>query len=812
MSLVAGNKLGPYEILGLIGTGGMGEVYKARDTRLDRTIAIKVAKSQFSERFEREARAVAALNHPHICTLHDVGSNYLVMEFIDGVPLKGPLPVDKALEYAGQILDALDAAHRKGIVHRDLKPANILVTIQGIKLLDFGLAKLSREPGRVEETQTMSLTEVGAVMGTPAYMPPEQWEGKPADARSDIYTFGCVLYEMLTGRRAGRERTPLRPARLEKVVAGCLANDPSARWQSAAEVKDQIAGSMRPRLGMRLGITAAAGIAVLALLGIFLWQRVKAAPLTDKDILVLADFTNSTGDPVFDGALRQALTFQVEQSPFLKIMDAAEVNQALQLMGRKPGDPISHETAHDICVREGEKATLEGSIAAIGRTYLLELESINCQTGQTLAREQAEAADKEHVLDALSKAVKGLRAKLGESLSSIQKLDRPYAQGHEVTTASLDAFEEFAMGNAEFGKGSSLNAIPHFRRATELDPSFAMAFAVGGVMYRNVGQVALARDFNDRAYALIDRASSEREKLFITAQHYSLAGDDHKAIETYELLTRAYPRDANFHNNLGGLYNRVGETQKAVGEFEEAVRAAPRLPVGIENLSSTLLRLERLGEARAVLDKAIALGADAPRFHEGLLRIAYIQGDPAAAQKEIQWFAAKPEEYTALQLEATQALALGQPRNARQLIQKAVEMMRLRNLDEPAARVEGLAQVDALMAAGAFPKAPKRVSKPEKRNGNPNSSAALYSNGQALLIARKASEAAADFQKVLDHKVANWGPYYPLCYLGVARAAVMTHDTERAMKAYKDFFASWKEAEPDNPVLLEARDEYGALH
>jgi Tol biopolymer transport system component/predicted Ser/Thr protein kinase len=269
MPLSAGARLGPYEILAPIGAGGMGEVYKARDTRLDRVVAIKVSKEQFSQRFEREARAVAALNHPHICTLHDVGPDYLVMEYIEGAPLKGPLPVEKAAEYAGQILDALDAAHRKGITHRDLKPANILVTKQGIKLLDFGLAH--RAPG---ENNPPTLTLVGTVMGTPAYMAPEQWEGKAADARSDIYSFGCVLYEMLTGKRAARDQKPVEPAALENVLAGCLEKDPDDRWQSARDVRRALAlpTSSVAKPVRRWPRTAAAAVVVGALWFLAPWR------------------------------------------------------------------------------------------------------------------------------------------------------------------------------------------------------------------------------------------------------------------------------------------------------------------------------------------------------------------------------------------------------------------------------------------------------------------------------------------------------------------------------------------------------------
>jgi len=231
MSLSLGEKLGPYEIITPIGAGGMGEVWKARDTRLDRIVAIKTSRAEFSDRFAREARAVAALNHPHICQLYDVGPHYLVMEYVEGSPLKMPLQMERAVEYADQILSALDAAHRKGIIHRDLKPANILVTKHGIKLLDFGLARI--QSGSADST----LTQSGERMGTPAYMAPEQWEGKSGDARTDIYGFGCVLYEMLTGKRALQQgRVPVQSPLFDSIIGTCLEKAPEDRWQTASDI------------------------------------------------------------------------------------------------------------------------------------------------------------------------------------------------------------------------------------------------------------------------------------------------------------------------------------------------------------------------------------------------------------------------------------------------------------------------------------------------------------------------------------------------------------------------------------------------
>src|SRR5665213_714054 len=418
MDLKPGAKLGPYEIVSRIGEGGMGQVWKARDTRLDRIVAIKTSHKKFSERFEREARAVAALNHPHICTLYDVGPNYLVMEWIDGVPLRGPLSQQETLRFATEICDALDYAHQRGIVHGDLKPSNILVTHQGIKLLNCGLARAT--PGS-------------------------------ADARTDIYAVGSVLYEMLMGRRIAEDRRPLHPAALEKVLRKCLEPEPAARYQSAAELKQALATVAHPKGFRREYMIGAASIVMLiGGLALLVMQFPSNQRLSDKDVLVLADFSNATGDTIFDGTLRTALAIQLEQSPFLKILDDDQMQQDLKLMGRAPDTRISNVVAHDICVREGRKVMLDGAIADLGKVFVVTVQAVNCQNGATLAREQVQADGREQVLNAISKAATGIRGKLGESPSSIQTLDRPL---NLVSGASIEAFQAYALAVAERNQG-----------------------------------------------------------------------------------------------------------------------------------------------------------------------------------------------------------------------------------------------------------------------------------------------------------------------------------------------------------------------
>jgi eukaryotic-like serine/threonine-protein kinase len=502
-----GDTVGHYSIEAKLGEGGMGVVYKARDTRLGRGIALKFIKVQFGRRWEREARAVASLNHPHIATLYDAGehrhSPYLAMELVDGRPLKGPLPVEQAIEYGIQIADALAAAHAAGIVHRDLKPGNILVTAKGsVKLLDFGLAKLAQQEAAPASTQTAGLA------GTPGYMAPEQIAGQPADARSDIFAFGCVLYELLSGRRAFPGETimaslaaaaviepkPLDgvPERLGALVRSCLQKDPARRLQQMDDARVVLEELKQPGSGAathvlrasrkpwRIAIPVLMG-AVLAAGGIYyLSQRSNSQkgprPLTDKDTIVLSDFNNTTGDSVFDDALKQGLSVQLEQSPFLKLISERTVNETLKLMGHSAGDRLTPEITRDVCRRTNGKAMLTGSIAALGSQFVIGLKAVNCETGDVLAEAQEQAAGKEAVLKALDAAAVRLRSKLGESLKSVQEA----TPLEEATTASLEALKAYTLAIRTVFAQRETAALPLFQRALDLDPKFALAYNGSG--------------------------------------------------------------------------------------------------------------------------------------------------------------------------------------------------------------------------------------------------------------------------------------------------------------------------------------------
>ena len=532
-ALEAGARLGPYCVDHKLGEGGMGEVFRAIDTRLGRAVAIKITREEFSARFEREARAIAALNHPNICTVHDVGPNYLVMELVEGETLaarlkRGALPLNTALPYASQIAAALAEAHAKDIVHRDLKPGNIMIARSGIKVLDFGLAKSGGD-------ETVSASR--PVMGTPGYMAPEQRDRKPADARSDLYAFGCVLYEMLTGARVALQRRRMPSRKLEQIVSRCLEEDPARRWQSAAELQHQLASIAPSRRATRVAVASAAVLALSAAAAYVVLHRVPK--LTDRDTIVIAEFTNTTGDPVFDDTLRQGLAVQLQQSPFLSLISDARIRKTMALMNLPPDAHLTSDIAQGVCVRTASAAILEGSIASLGSEYVLGLRAKNCTTGDVLADEQAQAARKEKVLSALSHIAIRFRTRVGESLATIEKHSTPL---EEATTPSLEALQAYSAAWKALMSEGWVRAQPLFQRATEIDPDFAMAHAHVGFGYSIVGESALARPSTLKAYELRKRASDVERFYIDTLYDRDFTGNlerERRTLESWAGATRA---------------------------------------------------------------------------------------------------------------------------------------------------------------------------------------------------------------------------------------------------------------------------------
>jgi eukaryotic-like serine/threonine-protein kinase len=918
-----GQTISHYRVIERLGGGGMGVVYKAEDIRLHRFVALKfladdIARDpQSLSRFQREARAASALNHANICTIYEVEEHnrrpVIVMELLEGESLKerlrkGPLATDEILDFGIQTSDALEAAHEKGIIHRDIKSANIFVTGRGnAKILDFGLAKVSPLAGddageMATETQ---LTGPGSAMGTLPYMSPEQVRAQDLDARTDLFSFGVVLYEMATGALPFRgessgvifdlilNRAPVRPvslnpgvpAGLEHIIDRCLQKDRTLRYQHASEIRadlqllrrDKTAG-FRPAATTGIAkwwkvIVAAALLASLGA-GYFYFPRlIHGKPkLTDRDTIVLADFTNTTGDPVFDGTLRQGLAIQLEQSPFLKIMDDDQVRQDLRLMSLSPGERITNQIAHDICARDGAAATIDGSIGSLGRNYVVTLQAVTCQSGATLAREQIQVDGKEQVLRALGTAAAAMRAKLGESRNSIQRLNRPL---EEATTPSLEALQKYNAGTYELGLGHSLSAVPLFERATAIDPNFAEAYYRLGVAYEVAGDMARSAEYAKKAFGLVDRVS-EVERAEITPYYYRLTGEMDKSIDAWQQAIRNYPRSWVFHNQLSLIYVDLGQYEEGLKEALEAAR----LDAGADEAPyrrqlDAWICLDRLPEARQSAQKVRERRLDGPRIHQRFLEMAYIEDDQVAIARETQWFAGKPEEYLSFGLQAANLNVHGQRRDSGKLYQRAAETALRRGLRDVAREFEeadaladalsgvcGTANhlgrpVLALAMCGDAAQAEKlaavtsklfpvgtvwnTVQLPEIRaaialkRDRPAESVELlasaspyersyidasYFRGLGYLRLHKGAEAAAEFRKIVDHKGAswgatwvhpNWGLYYSISWLGLARGYALAGDTAKARKAYLDFLTLWKDADPDIQTLRQARVEYARL-
>lgn len=933
--LTVGRTLGHYRIIEEIGAGGMGVVYRAHDERLQRDVALKVLAPEVlidessRKRFRNEALALSRAIHPNIATVHDFdvqdGLDFLVMEYIQGVTVSeklrsAPFPEKEIIGLGIQLAEGLSAAHEHGIVHRDLKPGNLRLSTQGIlKILDFGIASVPVG----DSVTTQSSTDIGVIAGTLMYMAPEQLLGRKVDARTDIYAMGLVLYQMATGQHPfmdversrrligailnqvplpARQRNPIMSPELERIIARCLNKEPLTRYQTAKEVAADLCrlefassttestAAKRPlprwaksRAVIALGITT-----VLVSITLFLRGRPVGA-LTQSDTIVVADFVNSTSDPVFDDTLNQALTVELEQSPFLKIIPRIKVRDTLQLMGRSPEEPLTPELSRDVCQRAGGKAVLWGSIAPLGSQYVIGLTAAECNTGSHLASEQTQTANKESVLKALGKAASHLRSKLGESLSSVQKFDTPLDQ---ATTPSLEALKAYSRGRQTQFKQGSTAAIPSFKRAIELDPNFAVAYDALGLSYSNLGEPGLANENLQRAYELRNHVS-ERERLRISASYHSyFDGDLVKGSEIYALWAQTYPRDAVPLGNLGAIDLYLGNYEKARRETLEHLRLEPDSAIGYSNLIVAYTDLNRLTEAKAAYQEAIGRKLEDYGLHGNLYEIAFLEADVNEMERQLAWaadksgaadvllsFSSDTEAFygrlskaralslravssargndqketaagwqmnaalreaefgnTSLAREATSsALALASTRDVQ--IFAALALARAGVLADAQRLAEDLAKrfprdtlvtgywlptigaaieiqrrnpskaVEILQAA-----VPYELGEPYPSFQGGGSLYPIYLRAQSYLLLHRGEEARAEFQKILEHRsIVKNCPLGALAQLGLGRAYAVLGDPEKARAAYRDFLRLWDKADPDIPILKEAKLEYARL-